>query len=146
MTPLPLHPPLQFPRARFILGGLAIFDLLLGSLVFFFPKIYLELIQPAAASNPGYMLLRTGTLWLCFGIAETIAWYYVTRVPEVMLVISVIRLIEVPADIVYRLNDPSLNAFGKFDLLLAPIFNLAVGSFLFWRYFKYRREHPPSWQ
>lgn len=128
-------------RCRMIIGPLAVFDLLLGGFTLFFSGDYLRLMQPQAMHDPIYLLLRTGTLWLCFGVLEGIAFFVCWRWPEGVLSIAVIRLIEVPADLVYFFTDAGLGALGRFGLLFAPAFNLTVGILLFLWYGRFRK--PP---
>jgi len=130
-------------RSRWITGPLCLFDIGLGILAAFFPTAYMELIQPAAASDPSYLLRRTGTLWICFAVIEGIAFFKSARFPEWILLVAAMRLIDVPADLVYRFTDPSLDAFGKFDLIFAPAFNTIAGSVLATWYLKIRKTSRP---
>ncbi len=129
-------------RSRWLTGPLCLFDAGLGSLAAFFPGVYMDWIQPAAHTDPSYLLRRTGTLWLCFALIEGCAYFRTSRFPEWVLLVAAMRLIDVPADLVYRFTDPSLNAFGKFDLLFAPAVNLTAGSLLAAWYVRWRKDNP----
>ncbi|MBU4385622.1 MAG: hypothetical protein KKH73_01360, partial [Actinobacteria bacterium] len=44
--------------------------------------------------------------------------------------VSVLRLQDVPTDLVWLASGSGFGWFGKFSLILAPTFNFAVGCFL----------------
>lgn len=137
MAQQPYH---EFDRTRWLTGPLAIFDLGLGVLALFFPRVYLELLQPGAVHGPTYMLGRTAIIWIGFCLAETIAFFFYRLLPEWVLIVAVMRVDDVPADLYYRFADHSLGNFGKWTLLLTPLINTIAAIALFVLYFRARRR------
>ncbi len=133
MNPHPLA------ASRFFTGPLCLFDLVLGTLAVFFPQFYMAMFQPAADSDPVYLLMRTGVLWLEFSVFEGLAFVWFRQFPELVLIVSIMRLDDVPADLVYYLTDHTLGGFGKFALLSAPAFNTVAGACLLYWYLRYRK-------
>jgi len=131
---------MNLDRSRWITGPLCLFDIALGISAVFFPHFYMKLIQPTASDDPAYLLQRTGTLWLCFAVCEGIAFFRYRRFPEWVLIVAALRLIDVPADLVYWLRDEALDTFGDFSLLFAPAYNSVAGVTLSVWYLRFRKE------
>jgi hypothetical protein len=121
-------------RSRPLLIGLALFDLALGGTAALLPNYYIDLLHPAWLTlhpqSPTYWLARTGMLWLFFAAIEGIAAIRPARWPLLVLIVGVLRLMDVPADLLYFAHADDLGAFGRFGLLFAPAFNLCVGLYL----------------
>ena len=119
-------------KARSLLAGLSMFDIGLGGKAAFKPRSYLELMHRLTAGEASTgtetFVRRTGALWLFFAALEGLAAAQPT--PEVAFVVGVLRLMEVPADIVYGKRSKELTTFGKVGLVVSPIFNAVSGAFL----------------
>ena len=113
---------------RAILLALAVFDLALGASALIFQDLYLGLMHPGFTGGPTYLLARTGAIWLGFAVAEAAAARWMTR--ELILVVGALRLLDVPADLVYLARAQDLGALGVAALVISPIVNLAVGLYL----------------
>jgi hypothetical protein len=113
---------------RALLAGLALFDLALGASALFGQDLYLSLMHPRFAGGPTYLLARTGAIWLGFAAAEAAAARWMR--PELLLVVGALRLLDVPADLVYLARAGDLGAFGVATLIVSPVVNLALGLFL----------------
>lgn len=117
-------------RLRPLLVALALFDVGLGGLATFFPSTYLALLHPYAdAGGPAYLLQRTGVLWLFFALAEGVAAVGRPR-PSLFAAVGLLRVMDVPADLVYFLAAPDLGRFGHASLPLCVAFNLFAGVLL----------------
>ncbi len=116
-------------RVRPLLALLAIVDLALGGGALVAPRAYLALVHPLY-EGPMPLLARTATLWLFFSAAEAAAAATLRR--DLVLVVAALRLMDVPADLVYRATAPGLARFGAAALVAAPCANLALGLWL-WR-------------
>ena len=127
-------------RTRYLTGALCLFDIGLGITAVFFPRFYMNLIQPTASDDPAYLLQRTGALWLCFAFCEGMAFFRYARFPEWVVIVAALRLIDVPADLVYWFRDHALDTFGKFSLIFAPAFNATAGTLLAVWYIRFRKE------
>ena len=118
--------------SRYITGPLAILDLGLGGVALAFPDIYLDIMH--TGTDGAFMLQRTGVLWLFFCLCQLVAFLYPARLPMFVFLVGMLRLMDVPADIVYHVTSPGVTAFGRFGLVAAPIFNIVAGTclILFW--------------
>ena len=121
-------------RTRPWLAGLALLDLWLGVQAAFFPQAYLHdvhahflALHPA---GPTYWVVRLGLVWLFFCAVETLAALAPQRRVLLVLIVGALRLMEVPADVAYRLAADDLGSFGRIGLLLSPLFNGLVGAYL----------------
>lgn len=128
-------------RTRWITGPLAVFDLGLGLIASLWPDVYGSLMHGPLHPDADFMIRRTGVLWLFFSLCEGVAFAGVVRWPATLLAVAVLRLMDVPADIVYGVASPALTALGRSSLIFSPIFNLAVGLFLLG---VWRRNRAPS--
>lgn len=121
-------------HARIPLAALAIFDVGLGATALLAPELYLEIIHPhfdqLHPQGPTYLVRRTGMLWLFFAGVQGVAALDPVRRPGWVLVAGALRLMDVPADLVYFASADDLGALGSLGLLSAPVANLAAGTFL----------------
>lgn len=117
-------------RTRFLTGPLAVFDLCLGATAIFFPGFYMSIMHFHGSAQHYYMLQRTGVLWLFFALCQGLSFVFAEKIPVLVFLVGMLRLMEVPADPVYLLTSRDLTLFGKFALMFAPVFNLFAGSFL----------------
>ena len=119
------------------LGLLVIIDIVLGGVAVFFPSVYMRFIHPyAPPDTPVYLLQRAGAVWLGYLVVQAIAFFWYIDIPEWVLVVGILRLIEVPADALYVTVGSGFGSFGRFGLIVAPIFNLIVGWMLVRWYFR----------
>ncbi len=117
-------------NGRILCWVLTIFDLFLGGVTVFFPQLYCQIIHPELLNPPIDILIRTGILWLGFAFFQFIA--ATSKEPEKwFLVVACIRLMDVPADIVYGLFAIGATAFSQFLIFIAPISNTIMGIFLY---------------
>ncbi|MEM9491358.1 MAG: hypothetical protein AAGC55_19590 [Myxococcota bacterium] len=131
---------LEPPNARLVQIGvllawsLFVFDLLLGGVAVLFPEIYFDTVHPNLDHPQVDLLQRSGGLWLAFSAVALIT--ATARTPSArarwFMVLGWLRLVEVPADLIYGLNATGTDALGRALLLGAPPVNLAIGGYLFW--------------
>lgn len=109
------------------------FDLLLGGMALLSPDTYLSLMHGPASDT--LLLQRTGMIWLWFSAWEAVAFFRGHRWPLSILVVALLRLMDVPADLVYFFSSESLTTLGRLGLIASPFFNLSVGIVLIrsWR-------------
>lgn len=118
---------------RWLTGPLAILDLALGVSAVAFPRFYMNLMHGGGAP---FLLQRTGVLWLFFAAAEIVACVRPRR--ETIGLVAALRIMDVPADVVYFFLSPSLTWFGRWSLIVSPVFNACAGVWLlrrasFWK-------------
>lgn len=115
--------------AKLLCRSLTIFDIALGGLTVLAPRRLMRLLAPGKEPEEVALLRRAGTTWLFFVPMQ--AWAAVdTENPTALRAVSVLRLMDVPADLVWLSTGSGFGWFGKFSLILAPTSNLAAGSFL----------------
>ncbi|MBI5367587.1 MAG: hypothetical protein HZA54_11160 [Planctomycetes bacterium] len=117
-------------RTRRLTGPLALFDLCLGGAALLLPGLYLSLLHGPDLADAEFLLRRTGALWLVFAAAEALACAVPRRVPESVLAVAVLRLMDVPADLVYVFAAPSLTLLGRIGIAISPPINLVIGLLL----------------
>jgi dihydroflavonol-4-reductase len=121
-------------RGRPLLIGLALFDVVLGGTAVLLPSYYIDLLHPewvvVHPQSPTYWLVRMGMLWLFFAAVEGVAAIRPACWPLLVLIVGVLRLMDVPADLLYFAHADDLGALGRFGLLFAPAFNLCAGLYL----------------
>ncbi len=120
---------------RPLLGLLVLIDIFLGGVAVFWPRFYMQWVHPEVAlSDPVYLVQRSGMIWLAYLAIQAIAFLRFKRTPEWVLIVAFLRLVEVPADIMYLfVGEPGL--LGTVGLTFTPIFNFVVGLFLASWYF-----------
>lgn len=120
--------------------GLCVFDLVLGSTATFLPGLYLDIFHPHLETPQVELIRRTGMLWLAF---SAIALRAATAAPESraswFLVLGVIRLMEVPADVLYAAAASGTALVSRLLIWSAPPLNLAIGGTLYYLARRLRR-------
>lgn len=111
---------------------LFLFDLALGGVAAAWPELYLRVIHPELDVSEVDLIRRTGTLWLAFAVvalrAATVApagrghWF---------LVLAVVRLLDVPADLVYAATMTGATTFSRLLVLSAVPVNLGLGLYFY---------------
>jgi hypothetical protein len=127
---------------RPILFLLVIIDIVLGVVGTFFPRFYMDQIQPDAPPNePVYLLQRAAVIWLGYLVVQAIALFRYRWTPEWVLVVAFLRLVEVPADTLYVIIGTGIGWMGRIGLIVAPVFNLIVGILFIKWYFRCGRNY-----
>jgi dihydroflavonol-4-reductase len=116
-------------RARKLNLGLAAFDVALGGFALFAPRGYLRVMHPRSDGGPTHLVSRTGAVWLFFAAVEALAAAR-PESPEWTFLVGMLRLMDVPADLVYLLRADDLGAVGRAGLLGSVLFNAAGGAWL----------------
>lgn len=135
---------MEIERTRWVTGPLALFDLGLGGTAAFAPGLYMRLMHTPDPGAGHFMLQRTGVLWLVFALCQAIACVAPRRLPQVVLVVAALRLMDVPADLVYLATTAPVTAFGWLSLLTVPVINAAVGGFLLFAWSDHVRRRDAS--
>lgn len=134
-------------RAKYPLAGLAVFDVALGSTAVFLPDVYGSIMHPGltdlTAEAPGFLLSRTGVLWLVFALVQGVGALDAENRPGWVLAAGVLRMMDVPADPVYYLTADDLSWLGELGLLSAPVFNALTGGVFL--YVGYRGLRAMKW-
>jgi len=125
-------------QTRFLTGPLCLFDVALGVVAVLFPHTYLQLFHPRAPVETTGLLGRAGIFWLGYAVVQGLAFFSYKWLPESVLVVGVLRLIEVPADLVYVSHGSGFGYFGHAALVVCPAFNLLAGSWLLRCFFHFR--------
>lgn len=107
---------------------LGLFDLALGGTALFSPQTYADLFHPHLANPPVDFIARTGCLWLFFAAVEFFAFYKKTALW--FFAVGLLRLLEVPADLVYGTLAVGATPLSRAAIYFAPAFNLVSGIFL----------------
>jgi dihydroflavonol-4-reductase len=131
-------------RARPLLLGLAGFDVLLGGAALLWPRRYLAAMHPGPERGPTALVSRTGALWLFFAGVEALAAAR-PGAPEWTFLAGMLRLMDVPADLVYLLRGDDLGRLGRAGLAASVAFNAASGAYLAaaaWRALRAARTVP----
>lgn|GEM_PF-3577871 len=123
---------LDIKYTRIITGPLAVFDTFLGLFALLMPLSYMALMHSPSATGGYFMLQRTGMIWLFFAATQWIAFCYPKRLSIFIPFVGLLRIMDVPADIVYYLTT-SHTFYGEM-IILAPVLNAIVGGSLiyFW--------------
>ncbi|GIW71235.1 MAG: hypothetical protein KatS3mg102_0777 [Planctomycetota bacterium] len=127
---------------RWLLGGLALFDVVLGGSAALLPATFAEVVWPIADPAAQQLIRRTGAIWLVFAAAETAACLRPSCAFRLRLV-ACLRLLDVPADSVWLAFGSGWSGFGLGALISAPPFNLLVGL-LCWRAADRAAQSAPS--
>lgn|GEM_PF-4867361 len=69
-------------------------------------------------------------LWLFFSLVEGISAWAPHRRPQFVLVVGALRIMDVPADLVYLVSARDLGWFGTLSLVGSPLFNFLAGTYL----------------
>lgn len=115
--------------AKLICTGMAFFDIALGGFTVLKPRWMMRMLSPGEEPAGEALLRRSGTTWLFFAVVQ--AWAAMdSENPAALRAVSVLRLMDVPVDLVWLSTGSGFGWFGKFSLILAPTFNFVVGCFL----------------
>lgn len=116
-----------------ICWGLCIFDLVLGSSAAIWTSLYLDIFHPYLETPQVELVQRTGMLWLAFSaIALRAATAAPARRASWFLVLGVLRLMEVPADVLYAARASGAAWFSVLLIWSAPPLNLGLGGYLYY--------------
>jgi hypothetical protein len=125
--------------------GLCLFDLVLGASAAIWPGLYLDIFHPHLETPQVELVQRTGMLWLAFSaVALRAATVSPDRRAVWFLVLGVLRLMEVPADMVYAATASGAAPVSLLLLWSAPPLNLALGGYLCWLSRRLFRAAQPS--
>ncbi len=117
-------------NGRIMCWALTIFDIFLGGVTVFFPLLYSEIIHPELVDPRVDLIVRTGILWLVFAFFQFMA--ATRKDPEKWFFgVGIIRLMEVPADIIYGSIAIGATLFSRLLIFIAPVSNALMGIFLF---------------
>lgn len=132
------HARAAYARAKAIEDGrvlswaLCAFDLLLGSIALFAPRWYADIFHPHLADPQFDLIRRMGVIWLMFCAVAAITATRSTRdITRWFQVLAVLRLMEVPADLLYGTIAEGATWWSRALLYSAPPINLAAGLFLY---------------
>lgn len=117
-------------NGRLICWMLVLVDIVLGGTAVFFPYFYAKIFHPELKNPPIDFIVRTGILWLVFAFfqfkgatsKDPKKWFFV---------IGIIRLMEVPADIIYGILAIGSPLLSRAMIWSAPVLNTIFGYFLF---------------
>ena len=112
--------------------GLFAFDVVLGGVAAAWPELYLRVLHPELDVAQLDLVRRTGMLWLAFAaVALRAATAAPARVGHWFLVLGMVRLLDVPADLVYAVTMSGATTFSRLLVLSAPPINLALGLYFY---------------
>jgi hypothetical protein len=116
--------------------ALVLFDLALGGVAVFWPELFMRVFPPALDPSQVDFVRRTGMLWLAFVVvALRTATVAPDRRGHWFLVLAVVRLLDVPADLVYAATMNGGTIVNRLLVLSAVPANLFLG-FFFYRQFR----------
>lgn len=125
-------PRAQVGLALAICWALVLFDLALGGVAAFWPELYMRVLHPEMEAAQVDFVRRTGMLWLAFAVvalrAATVA---PDRRGHWFLVLAVVRLIDVPADLMYAATMLGGTTASRLLVLSAVPANLFLGFFFY---------------
>ncbi len=111
---------------RILCWALVGVDLYLGGLAAFFPAIYASIFHPNLLTPAVDFIVRTGILWLMFLVFQLCG--AVSKDPRKwFFAIGIIRLMEVPADLVYSQIAIGASDFSRLLIIGAPVLNCIIG-------------------
>ena len=128
----PIGPaPGRIADGKLVAWALCCFDIALGGACLVWPSLYALVIHPRLADPQLDLIQRTGMLWLMYtGIAGFAATRGEAQRGRWFFVLGVIRLIEVPTDLLYGVVARGAVWYSRVLLFGAPAINLAAGLFL----------------
>lgn len=110
--------------------GLFLFDLALGGVAAGWPELYMRVMHPEMDLSQLQFVRRTGMLWLAFSV---VALRTATTTPDRrghwFLILAVVRLIDVPADLVYFATMTGATTLSRLLVLSAVPINLGLGFY-----------------
>jgi len=108
---------------------LVVVDLVLGGTAVFFPYSYAEIFHPGLTTPPIDFIVRTGILWLGFAFFQGVAAF--SKNPQRwFFVVSILRLMDVPADIIYGILAMGATMISRIMIWSAPLLNTLFGLYL----------------
>jgi hypothetical protein len=117
--------------------ALVLFDLALGGVAAVWPELYLRVMHPEADVVQVALVRRTGMLWLAFAaVALCAATVGPDRRGHWFLILAVVRLLDVPADVVSAVTMPGATTLSRLLVLGTVPVNLGLGLYF---YLKSRR-------
>ncbi len=117
-------------NGRIVCLMLVIVDIFLGGSAVFFPYFYSQMLHPGVANPPIDFIMRTGILWLVFAFFQFMA--VISKNPKNwFLVVAAIRLMDVPADIIYGIYAIGATITSRLMILGAPLMNTIFGVYLY---------------
>ena len=120
---------ISLKNGRVVCWMLVIVDIILGGSAVFFPDLYTSFLHPELIDPPYDFIARTGTLWLVFLVFQAVA--ATRKRPEKwFFLVGCIRLMEVPADIVYAILAIGATPMSRILILSAPVLNSIFGTYL----------------
>lgn len=119
---------------------LAVWDLALWAVVFFYPDLWMGRVHGRTMDDPMGLLPRTGAIWLTFAILQFVAFLRWRRAPFWLCLVAGTRLSELFADWTYLGFAETLTTMGRISLAVTPVANLAISVWLLWAYFRAREE------
>jgi hypothetical protein len=119
-------------EGRVLAWALALFDLCLGTVALGWPRLYAEIFHPRLDDPQLDLIRRMGVIWLMFcTVAIITATRHTRTIVRWFQVLAVLRLMEVPADLLYGTLDWGATWWSRALLYSAPPINLAAGIFLY---------------
>jgi hypothetical protein len=128
----PIGPsPARIADGKLVSWALCLFDIALGGFCVAWPALFAMVIHPDLAFPQLDLIQRTGVLWLMYaGIAAFAATRGEAQRGRWFFVLGVIRLIEVPTDLLYGVVAEGARWYSRVMLFGAPAINFAAGLFL----------------
>jgi hypothetical protein len=127
-------------NGRIICLMLVVIDIFLGGSAVFLPYFYSQLIHPDLNNPPIDFIMRTGVLWLVFAFFQLMA--VISKKPRKwFLVVAAVRLMDVPADIIYGITAIGATLFSRLMIFSAPVINTIFGIYLYKLYNLLEKEN-----
>ncbi len=127
-----INPNQDFPKlAKYLCIFLGFFDIVLGGLAVFLPRLYAKIFHPDLDSPAIDYIVRTGLLWLFFAVVELRAGFGKPAARWFFLV-GMLRLMDVPADLAYATLAEGARWWSRAMIYAAPVINAISGIYL-WR-------------
>lgn len=112
--------------------ALVLFDLALGGVAAVWPELYLRVMHPETDVVQLELVRRTGMLWLAFAaVALCAATVAPERRGHWFLILAVVRLLDVPADVMYAVTMTGATTLSLLLVLAAVPANLGLGLYFY---------------
>ena len=122
--------PTKIADGKLLAWALCSFDIALSSTCLIAPWVYVRIFHPRLAAPQFDLIERTGMLWLMYAVVAGLAatrgethrgrWFFA---------LAVLRLVEVPTDLLYAHEALGAAWYSRALLVMAPLINLAAGVF-----------------
>jgi hypothetical protein len=123
--------PGRIADGKVLAWALCLLDVVLGTVCLLWPRVFAFFFHPYLATPQLDLIQRTGMLWLAYAVVAGLA---ATRGEQHrgrwFAAVGVLRLIEVPTDLVYAATASGAAWYSLTMLVAAPVVNLAAGLFL----------------